>query len=112
MMPDRAGTGFTRNWLSLDKRLDASEMARRGLVDELCDSKQLKDRLARIITESDALDRASIRAGRLLSLGGADQLAQALDAELQAFLELIDRDETVRRMHDFLYPQTPSKGES
>lgn len=112
MMPDRAGIGFTRTWLSLDQRLDAGEMVRRGLVDELYAGRQLDDRLGRIITKSEPLDRASIRAGRLLTLGGADRLAQALDAELRAFLELIDRDETVRRMHDFLYPQTPSKGES
>ncbi|MBO6796081.1 enoyl-CoA hydratase/isomerase family protein [Maricaulis sp.] len=112
MMPDRAGTGFTRNWLSMDKRLDAGEMARRGLVDEVCESRQLNDRLARLITQCEPLDRASIRAGRLLSLGGADRLARALDAERLAFLELIDRDETVQRMHDFLYPQTPPKGES
>lgn len=112
MMPDRAGTGFTRSWLSLDRRIDARTMARLGIVDEVCAPEVLLGRAMQHAAHSASLDRASIRAGRLLGLGGRGQLATALDAELEAFLNLINRDETVQRMHDFLNPSEPTNRES
>lgn len=104
MMPGRAGPGFSRNWLSLDKRLDAREMGRRGIVDEVCAPGALAEHVARAVQQNNDLDRASIHSSRLLALGGRERLATDLDSELQAFLALIDREETVQRMHDFLNP--------
>lgn len=105
MMPGRAGLGFTRNWLSLDTRLDARDMARLAIVDEVCPPTDLARHVSRVTTRHADLDRASLRAARQLALGGRDRLANALERELQAFLTLIDRDETVQRMHDFLNPE-------
>lgn len=110
MMPGRAGLGYTRNWLSLDKRLDAREMGHRGIVDDVCAPGALAEHVERTIQQNTGLDRASIHSARLLALGGRARLASALDRELEAFLDLIDREETVQRMHDFLNPQTlPSR---
>ena len=110
MMPDRAGAGFTRNWLALDRRLNAAEMLEKGIIDELCFADRMPEYLEALLARTARHDRRTLAAARLLGVGGRDALSRRLEDELQAFLTLIDRDETVQRMHDFLNPNpSPSQ---
>ena len=104
MLPDRIGPARTQAWIARDDRVDATNAFAIGLADELTEPEAFEAALAHRAHQLAAQDAGTIRTARRLvqpDLTG-DRLAERLDVERLAFLDLIARPETAERMKTFL----------
>lgn len=109
ILPQQIGTQMARNWLAMDSRWGATEVLAAGLAQDKITRASAEHTLGERLRQSKDLDRSVILQARRLIFCQA--LAPRLEAERQAFLEQISRDDTRRRMLEFVNTQAkPKKG--
>ncbi|MDR5652814.1 enoyl-CoA hydratase/isomerase family protein [Ruixingdingia sedimenti] len=99
LLPERIGAGAALAWLAADRRVDAGGLVARGLAQAVGDRPE--DRAADLLADTDPATRRHLRA---LVWDDARRAAAArrLDAETEAFMDMIARPETLHRMEHFL----------
>lgn len=101
LLPTRVGSARARAWIAGDDRQSAEACLRLGLCDAVVDYDQLAGTLKTEIARMNALDPEVLRTARTLIGPDRDTLARALEAEREAFVDLVARPETIARMRAF-----------
>ncbi|MCT4610358.1 MAG: enoyl-CoA hydratase/isomerase family protein [Pelagimonas sp.] len=98
-LPELIGAGAAQGWLLANHRFDAEDLLRLGLVQSITEDP--RDAALALL---GAVETGSALATKSMIWNDSRKAAvsKALDAETQAFLNLIDRDETRARMTHFL----------
>lgn len=101
LLPELIGTGPARGWLQANTRHQAEDLLRLGLVQAVDNDPETRARAL-----LDAVETGTARAIKVLLWTKARKAAvrAGLDAETDAFVDLIARPETLSRMTAFLKP--------
>ncbi|MFZ5608268.1 MAG: enoyl-CoA hydratase/isomerase family protein [Pseudomonadota bacterium] len=104
LLPERVGPSRAARVQFLNQRLPAAAARDLGIVDAVAPEAGLDEVVAGWLDAIARQDRASLAATKRLVWDHArlDAIARRLDAERQAFIELIARPEAQRRMADFM----------
>lgn len=99
LLPELVGAGLARSWVMSNRRQQAPDLERLGLVDAV--DPEPEERAIALLTELDTGTALATKA----VIWNADRRATVkaqLDAEAAAFQSLIGRPETLERMRSFL----------
>ncbi|MEN0653818.1 MULTISPECIES: enoyl-CoA hydratase/isomerase family protein [Hyphobacterium] len=106
LLPQRIGAARASGWIATDARLYADELLRIGLADRICTPAGLTPAALAEARAAIPLDPAILLEARRLAGTDSGDLAPALEAEREAFLDKVVRPETLDRMRAFTAPKT------
>jgi len=112
LLPERLGPALAGEIQYLNRRIDAARARALGLAGHVGPGAELDAVIKGWLAELAQKDRASLRASRRLIWDEARRakVAARLNAETEAFVELVVRPETCRRMAQFMANLGASKG--
>jgi len=99
VLPERIGVGPAQGWLLANQRHEATDLQRIGLVQAVDETPETK--LLTMFAEMET-DSTLATKSILWNENSRARIREGLDAETSAFLSLIERQETLSRMEQFL----------
>jgi 2-(1,2-epoxy-1,2-dihydrophenyl)acetyl-CoA isomerase len=101
LLPGRIGPAQTRAWIAGDTRYTADDCHRLGVCDVVLDDEGFDAGVSAEVAKVQSLDAGVLFAARNLTGPDRNALANALEAECEAFVARIARPETIARMRAY-----------